>query len=93
MFLLSSDDKTFDCILLLIFGVSPIPSVVLTLLNSHVSRKVQTLSCFWLLALFYIGLHCKFQNKTGHFANYIHLRKHEHTHTHTHTHTHIGTTS
>ena len=79
MFLLFSDDKIFDCVSFLTFGVSPIPSVVFTLLNCHVSQKVQMMSCFWLLALFYIELHCKVQNKTEYFANYIHL----HTHTHT----------
>ena len=83
MFLLFSDDKIFDCVSFLTFGVSPIPSVVFTLLNCHVSQKVQMMSCFWLLALFYIELHCKVQNKTEYFANYIHL----------HTPTHIVTTS
>ena len=81
MFLLLSDDKIFDCVSFLTFGVSTIRSVVFVLLKSHVSRKVQILSCFWLLALFYSGLHCKIQNKTEYFGNYIHL----HTHTYTHT--------
>ena len=91
MFLLFSDDKIFDCVSFLTFGVSPIPNVVFTLLNCHVSQKVQMMSCFWLLALFYIGLHCKIQNKTEYFVNYIHLHTHTHTHTHTQTQTHTHT--
>ena len=79
MFLLFSDGRTFDCVSFLTFAVSPIPSVAFTLLNSHVSQKVQMLSCLWLLALFYFGLHCKGQNETEYFAG-------AGTHTHTHTH-------
>ena len=90
MFLLFSDGRTFDCVSFLTFGVSPIPSVAFTLLNSHVSQKVQMLSCLWLLALFYFGLHCKGQNETEYFAS---AGTHTHTHTHTHTPTQIGTTS
>ena len=86
MFLLFSDGRNFDYVSFLTFGVSAIPSVAFTLLNSHVSQKVQMLFFFfWLPALFIIELHCKVQNKTECFANYIYL--------HTQAHTHIGTTS
>ena len=82
MFLLFSDGRNFDYVSFLTFGVSAIPSVAFTLLNSHVSQKVQMLFFFfWLPALFIIELHCKVQNKTECFANYIYLHTQAHTHT------------
>ena len=46
MFLLFSDGRNFDYVSFLTFGVSAIPSVAFTLLNSHVSQKVQMLFFF-----------------------------------------------